>query len=496
MSILKKLAGQTAVYGLSSIVGRLLNYLLTPLYTGVFDPEEYGVVTELYAYVAFMVVLLTFGMETAYFRFVTKAKDPEKVFRNAFSLVLCVGVTVLVLMLCFSTEIAQLLRYPDQVRIIRWFALIVVVDAMISLFLARLRHENRSKKFALVNFTGIAVNIFFNLFFIWYCKQAYENNIAEGIENVPFLAMWYIPSWGIAYVFLANLISSLVKPLLLLKEIKQFRFEIDWKFVKPILLYALPMLLVGLSGIINETLDRILLKEIVLKQHDINEATRQVGVYGAVYKLSIIITLFVQAFRYAAEPFFFAQAEKEDGKKNYALVMNWFIIILSFVFLMVCLFLDVFKYFIPNSKYYEGLFVVPILLMANIFLGIYYNLSIWFKLSGHMMYGAYISGGGAFLTIIINIILIPYFGFAGAAWTTLIVYFTMSLVSFKVGQKYYPIKYQKRKGLLYLFSVVFLYFVYKLVHVDVIILDYFWRIVLIISFLLVVNKFEKTVSNI
>ena len=219
MSILKKLAGQTAVYGLSSIVGRLLNYLLTPLYTGVFDPEEYGVVTELYAYVAFMVVLLTFGMETAYFRFVTKAKDPEKVFRNAFSLVLCVGVTVLVLMLCFSTEIAQLLRYPDQVRIIRWFALIVVVDAMISLFLARLRHENRSKKFALVNLTGIAVNIFFNIFFIWYCKQAYENNIAEGIENVPFLAMWYIPSWGIAYVFLANLISSLVKPLLLLKEI-------------------------------------------------------------------------------------------------------------------------------------------------------------------------------------------------------------------------------------------------------------------------------------
>ncbi len=428
MSQIKKLAGQTAIYGLSSIVGRLLNYLLVPLYTRIFVPEAYGVVSEFYAYVTFLIVLYTYGMETAYFQFSNKNDDDNTVYSNSFSTLVISSVILSSLLIIFSQWIANFLGYADHPEYIVWFSLILAFDAITALPFAKLRQENNAKKFALIKIVNISSNIGLNLFFLAFLPHITNNNS---------FGVLYNPAIGVGYVFISNLISSLITLLFFYRDFKLFRLNINRELMSNMLVYAFPLLIAGFAGMINETLDRAILKYLVA---DKSTALHQLGVYSACYKLSIIMTLFVQTYRYAAEPFFFSQQSKKNNKRLYATIMNYFVFVCSLIFLGVMLYMNIAKYFI-GEKFHEGLQVVPVLLFANLFLGVYLNLSMWYKLSGQTKYGAWFSIVGAAITIILNFILIPVMGYMGAAWATFICYGAMMFISYIYGQKHYPIPY-------------------------------------------------------
>ncbi len=321
-----------------------------------------------------------------------------------------------------------------------WFAFILAADAITSIPFGRLRRENKAKRFALVKIFTIAFNVFFNVFFLLLCPWLYKNGYAGSID------FFYNPSIGVGYVFISNLLSSLVTLILLLPEFKKTEFKFDKSLWKEMFIYAFPLVIAGFAGMINETLDRILLKYLIAPE---NNPLAQLGIYGANYKLAIFMSLFIQAFRYAAEPFFFSQSESKDRDKVYAEVMNYFILAGSVIYIGIIIYLDVFKYFI-GEEYHSGLHVVPILLLANLFLGIYFNLSIWYKVANKTRWGAIIAIVGAIITIALNIWLIPQFGFTAAAWVTLICYLTMTLLAYFLGQKYYPVNYNVRRGLFYL----------------------------------------------
>jgi O-antigen/teichoic acid export membrane protein len=449
---IKKLLGQTAVYGLSSIIGRLLNYLLVPLYTSVFaDPSDYGVVSELYAWVAFLVVLLTFGMETAFFRFLQEHEDKEKVFQNGFLTVIGINIVFFLTLLYFNQDIADLMLYSGHNEYIILLGAIVCIDAVTALPLAKLRAEEKALQFAGIQFASIGVNIFLNLVLMLLVFDPER------------------PEEGVLFILFANLFASLVKPLLLHKHFLEIKLKFDFQLAKKMIYYALPLVIAGFAGIINETIDRILLKHILYDGSSVESLTyaeAQVGIYSACYKLAMLVTILLQAYRYAAEPFFFAQMKNEDKNKVYSKVMNFFIATVALVFLVVSLNIDIFKYFIQNEAYWVGLKVVPILLLANVFLGIYYNQSIWYKLSGQTRFGAYIAIGGACLTVIINVIFIPAHEFMASAWATLIVYALQMVASYYLGQKYYPIKYNTRKFGLYLGGAVLIYLIAQLLYLE------------------------------
>lgn len=446
MKALQKLAGQTAIYGLPSIIGRLLNYLLVPLHTGKFTTSEYGEIIEMYSYVAFLVVLLTYGMETAYFRFESK-KDSNH--QTIFSTVLISLFSSTVLFISFATffanDIATLLKYSDNSEYVIWFAYIVGLDALSSIPMARLRIENKAIRFASVNMANILVNIGLNVFWIGYCMPAHNAGESNFILNT-----FYSPEIGIGYVFIANLFATVVKFLLLTPSLLKVNFTFSKSILKDMFIYGGPLLIASIAIIINETSDKILLKWLLLDDLGLYNAKAQVGIYGGVYKLSIIISLFIQAFRYAAEPFFFSQEKEKDSKDTYALIMKYFVIICSVIFLTVMLYLDQLKRFVNNEEYWEGLHIVPILLFANIFLGIFYNLSVWYKLNGKTKYGAFIAVIGAIITLVLNVILIPKIGYTGSAWATLACYGTMAVISYVLGQKHYKINYSLKSIFFYL----------------------------------------------
>lgn len=479
---IKILAGQTAIYGLSSIIGRFLNYLLVPLHTAVFLPLQFGIITEMYAYVAFLVVLLTYGMETAFFRFTTKAEfDKTSIFSTTLVSLIISTAVFITLATLFAQPIADWLRYSDFPQYVIWFAIIVGLDAISSIPLAKLRSENKAKQFALVNLANVGVNIGLNVFFLWYCLPQYE----KGVHNF-LIDTFYNPEMGVGYVFISNLVASIVKFLLLAPVMFKARIELQLSLLQNMLWYGFPLLVAGLAGIVNETIDRIMLKRMLLD--DLGEAgtLTQIGIYGACYKISIIITLFIQAFRYAAEPFFFSQEKEKNAKEIYAKVMNYFTIVCFIAFLIVLLYLDVIRHFIQNEAFWEGLGVVPILLLANIFLGIYYNLSIWFKLTGKTQFGAYISVIGAIITIAVNYFTIPVWGYLGAAWATLICYASMTILSYALGQMNYPVPYSLKNFLLYLSLSLGIYFTSTILSFDSKWMMYAVNTSLILLFILVV----------
>lgn len=441
---IRNLMKQTAVYGLSSIVGRLLNYLLVPLYTSVFiNPSDYGVVSDLYAWVAFLLVFLTFGMETAYFRFIQDAENKEKLFQNALFTVLGFNVIFFSIILYFNNPIASFMLYDDHNEYIILLMAIVCIDSISALPLAKLRYEEKAKNFVLIQFTSILINIGLNLFFMLYLFNPDQ------------------PEEGILFILLANLCSSLIKPLFLYTSFLKLRLTFDWRLAKTMVLYALPLVIAGFAGIVNETLDRILLKQILYDPAipgSLDAAEAQVGIYSACYKLAMLVTILLQAYRYAAEPFFFSQMKNEDRNKVYVKVMNIFIALVCSVFLLVSLNIDIFKHFIRNEIYWQGLKVVPILLLANVFLGIYYNQSIWYKLSGKTKFGAYITIGGALITVAVNLIFIPTYGYMASAWATLLVYFLQMVFSYLLGQRHFLIPYNLKKFSVYIGLALVLYF--------------------------------------
>lgn len=442
MNPIKKLLGQTAIYGLPSILGRLLNYLLVPLHTKVIDPEKYGVVSELYAWVAFLIVILTFGMETSFFKFLHDKEDREEVFRNSFLTVIGINIAFFAIMLFFNQNIADAMLYSDHNEYIILLITIVCIDAVTSLPLAKLRAEEKAGKFAAIQFTSIGVNILLNVILIGFVVD--RSN----------------PEEAVFFILIANLLSSLVKPVMLYQDFLYLKWTYNVELAKEMFKYAAPLVIAGFAGIINETIDRILLKHVThASGKSIEYSMIQVGIYSACYKLAMLVTILLQAYRYAAEPFFFAQAKNQDKNKVYIKVMNYFIAMVCVVFLLVTLNIDIFKHFISKESYWVGLDVVPVLLLGNIFLGIYYNQSIWYKLSGQTKFGAYIAIGGASLTIIINLLFIPKYGYMACAWATMIVYGTQMVASYLLGQKYYPIKYNLRKFAVYLGSSLLLFWI-------------------------------------
>ena len=469
-----KLAGQTAIYGLSSIVGRLLNYILVPLYTLKFaNPADYGVVSELYAWVAFLIVILAFGMETAYFRFTQDNHDEKNIFSSSLYVISIINLVFLILILLFHQSIADGLLFSDHKEYIVLLSLIVVLDSFSAIPLARLRAKEKAIKFASIQLSSIGINIGLNfLYFICYFDL---NDPAEGVF----------------YILLINLISAAIKPLLLFKEYTGISLKPDWALMKKMALYSAPLVIAGFAGIINETLDRALLKHLLVNNHSLEYAEAQVGIYSACYKLAMLVTIFLQAYRYAAEPFFFAQAKKENRNEIYSMVMNYFIGLVCFVFLFVSLNIEVLKYFIQNEVYWVGLDIVPILLLANICLGIYYNQSIWYKLSGKTKFGAYIALTGASITIALNILYVPTYGYWACAWATLIVYVIQMILSYILGQKHFPIPYNIYKFFIYIGLAICLFFIAGEINIESYYLKLGINNLIILFFILVFYLIEK-----
>jgi O-antigen/teichoic acid export membrane protein len=449
MNPLKGLASQTAIYGVSSIVGRFLNYLLVPLFTYYFSPAEYGVVSEFYAYMGFLAVLLLFGFETGYFRFRQGSGDKARlVYPTALRFVCLANVTFFLAVLAFSDEIAGALDYSDHPEYVWWTAGIVAMDSSGAVAFARLRAENKAARFAAIKLTEIAMNVLLNLFFIVYCRHAHleaPDSLAGSLWN---------PQIGVGYIFLANLAASGVKLVLLTPQLRGVLVGFDRELLGRMLRYSLPMVIIGFAGIVNEMLDRAVLK--YLLPYDLHTNLKLLGIYSACYKLSIVMSLFIQAFRYAAEPFFFAFAGNREAPKTYAEVLNYFVIFCVFIFLAVAVYLDIFKYFI-GEPFRVGLQVVPILLIANIFLGIYVNLSIWYKLSDRTAMGALVALGGAGITVTLLFWWVPLMGYVGAAWATLVCYAGMALISYALGRRYYPVPYDIKRVTGYLLFGLGLY---------------------------------------
>ena len=446
---LKKLASQTVIYGFSSVLGRLLNYLLVPLYTRLFLPEVYGIVTELYAYVTFLLILLTYGMETGLFRFGNDKQNFNKVYSSILFSLSVTSSLFIIIVLVFLEPIASAMQYSEHPEYILWMALIVALDAFTSIPFARLRLENKAWKFAIIKLINICTNIGFNLFFLIYCPKLLNSNPDSFILNI------YSPNIGVGYVFISNLLANIITLIILLPEIFNVKIKVDFKLLKTILKYSLPLLVAGFAGMINETLDRVMLKHLV--PEELNPMA-QLGIYGANYKLAVLMTLFIQMFRYAAEPFFFQNKNESNARQLYAKATKYFIIFGLMIFLGVMFYIDIIKYFI-SPNYHEGLKVVPILLIANLFLGIFFNFSIWYKLNDMTKYGAWLAIFGAVITIVLNLVLVPIYGYVGAAWATLVCYFLMTLLSFYWGQKYYKVPYEVGNGVFYFVLALSLYFI-------------------------------------
>ena len=455
MSALRTLAGQTAIYGLSSIVARFLNFLLVPLYTSkfVFEPAEYGVVTALYSWTALLNVVLTFGMETTFFRFANKdhVKDSPDGGRVLYSTatwgLFFPALAFMVLGGLFAQQIAEGLHFGAYAISVLMLVLIIGIDAITAIPMARLRQEGRPWKYAAINLLSVGVNIALSLFFLLYCMKRYNMG-----ESNALIEAVYDPSLGVGYVFAINLVSTAVKLLVLLPSWPAFR-GMNIELLRAMFAFGAPLMIAGLAGMVNETADRVILK--YLLPADI--ADSELGIYGACYKLAVLITLFIQAFRMGAEPFFFSHAKEKDSKETFARIMNIFVAVCMSAFLVVMLFLDLFKWFIPNPAYHVGLRVVPILMLANVFLGIYYNQSVWYKLTDRPRVGSTISIIGAGITIALLFALIPALGYMGAAWATLICYASMAIISYVWGQRHYPIPYDVGRVLAYMAFAVFLW---------------------------------------
>lgn len=436
------------IYGLGTIVPRVLNYLLlTPFFTYIFYKGEYGVFSELYAFVAVLLVVLTYGMETTYFRFAEAEKNKNRVFSTAFGSILISSLIFVLLVFMFSGSISSLIQYASNPEYILWIAGIVAVDALVSIPFAKLRQENKAFKFAIIKFSSVAINIGLNAAFF------YEKWSAPDPHSVQI---------SIEYIFIANFLSSAFTLLLLLPEIIKIKPSFSPILLLRMLKYALPLLVVGVAGIINEHGDKIILKYLI---SDSENAMDQLGIYSANYRLAVLMTIFTQMFRYAAEPFFFSQEKEKNSKKTYADVMKYFTIFGLLIFLGVTLYIDVVKYFI-GAPFREGLDIVPLILLANLFLGIYFNLSIWYKLTNRTIYGAIIAIIGMVITLGLNFVLVPEFGFRGAAWATFFCYLTMMLISFFWGKKFYKITYDLRSLAIYFFLAISLYFVHRFLDLD------------------------------
>ena len=448
MSVVKKLASDTALYGLSSIVGRFLNWLLVAVHTRVFDqPKLLADNNQLYVWVILLNILYTYGMETAFFRF-AKKENRQEYFNLILTYIILTSILFSLIIFFYATPIINWMGFPGKERLIVWFAIILATDAIAAIAFVKLRAENRAKRFVFIRITNIFINIGLNAFYLMFCKYIHEGLFLESWK--PFADYFYNPSIGPDYIVWANFIASLITILLLWREFIDFRFSFDFQKFKPVLIYAYPLLIMGLAGAINQTADRLMLTKILpegfYKGLTSDDAF---SIYANVYKLSIFMLLVVQAYRYAADPFFFSKAEDKNSPIMLALATKWFTIACILIWVGVSVNIDLIS-LILGKNYRSGIIVVPILLLANLFIGVYQNISMWFKLSDKTHFGTYFTILGMVITVILNIILIPILGYVGCAITFAISSFIMMVLCYYYGQKYYPIPYELKSVITYL----------------------------------------------
>ena len=432
MANMKSLAKDTAIYGLSSIVGRFLNYLLVPLYTTQLSAASggYGVITNMYAYTALILVLLTFGMETTFFRFANKeGEDPQKVYSTILTAVGFTSLVFIALIFTFITPLSDVMGYAEHPSYIWVMAITVAIDAFQCIPFAYLRYKKRPIKFAVLKMLFIVINILLNLVFFLVLPKLYAD-YPDVIGNI------YDPSVGVGYAFYINLACTGMITFCFYKELTGFKYAFDAALMKRMLQYSWPILVLGIAGILNQTADKILFPYI----YKAGNAHEQLGIYSAASKITMIMAMITQAFRYAYEPFVFGKAKDKDNRDTYAKAMKFFIIFTLLAFLVVMGYIDILKFLI-GKDYWNGIGVIPIVMAAEIMMGIYFNLSFWYKLIDKTIWGAWFSGIGCAVLIAINVIFVPQYGYLACAWAGFAGYGTAMTLSYFVGQKYYPIKY-------------------------------------------------------
>lgn len=447
MANLKSLAKDTAIYGMSSILGRFLNYLLVPLYTSNISAASggYGIITNLYAYTALLLVILTYGMETTFFRYANKTnEDPQKVYSSTLIMVGFTSLLFIVLVSIFLQPLSGVMGYSDHSSYVWVMAATVSIDAFQCIPFAYLRYKKRPIKFAALKLLFIAFNIALNLLYFVVLPDLYKS-YPDIIQHI------YNPETGVGYAFYINLVCTASITFFFYKELTGFKYTFDKELAKRMLSYSWPILILGIAGILNQTADFILFPYL----YKGSQAHQQLGIYGAASKIAMIMAMITQAFRYAYEPFVFGKGNDKDNRETYAVAMKYFIIFTLLAFLVVMGYINILRHIIGRD-YWEGLKVVPIVMAGTIMMGIYFNLSFWYKLIDKTIWGAYFSGIGCFVLILINIIFVPQYGYMACAWAGLIGYATAMTLSYFVGQKKYPINYPlKSIGIYVLMTVIF-----------------------------------------
>ena len=488
MAGLKSLAKDTAIYGLSSIVGRFLNYMLVPLYTAVLPASTggYGVVSNVYAFTALMLVLLTFGMETGFFRFANKSgEDPMKVYAN--SLLSVGGVSLIFVLLCllFLQPISNLLDYGDHPEFIAMMAVVVALDSFQCIPFAYLRYKKRPVKFAAIKLLSIIGGIGLNLFFLLVCPWL-------NVHCPATISWFYDPDYLVGYIFISNLIISVVQMFFFIPELTGFAYKLDRVLLKRMVVYSFPVLILGLVGILNQTVDKMIYPFLF---EDRQEGLVQLGIYAATSKIAMVMAMFTQAFRYAYEPFVFGKDREGDNRKMYAAAMKYFLIFSLLAFLAVMFYLDLLRYLVAKG-YWEGLGVVAIVMLAEICKGIYFNLSFWYKLTDKTYWGAYFSVIGCVIIVVLNILFVPVYGYLASAWASVAGYAVILLLSYWIGQKEYPIRYDLKSLGLYVLLAAVLYVIGEQVPIPNLVLRLAFRTVLLLLFIAYIIKKDLPLSQI
>jgi O-antigen/teichoic acid export membrane protein len=480
---------------MGTILPRLLNFLLTPLLTYSFAPAQFGINTELYSFIAFLNIIFIYGMETTFFNFNSKWENKEEVYNTTLSSLFVTTLILCLPFLLFSGSISELLTSPNAHYLpvfIVWSILIIATDTFAVIPYAKLRAESKALQFSVLKLLNVIINFGLTVFFLVYCKKAYET------QDGSRLAELYNPEIGIGYAFLANLIANAVSLIFLYPQFSRWKFGVNRELLISMLHYTWPLIILGLAGNINDTADRLMIKWLI---PDRAEAQNAQGIYGACYKIAILMNIFIQAFRFAADPFFFSKAKDKDSKQIYALVMKYFIIFCLLLFLATVLNLSWLQKLV-DVQYRVGLGVVPILLLAYLCYGVVVNLSIWFKLSAQTRFGAVISVAGAVITLVVNIVFVPRYSYMACAWATLAAFAGMMVLSYWLGQKFFPIRYNLRAITVYAviaFSLYFISFLFdsleshivRLVLNNLLIVIFGW-----IVYILEINNLKKLNKNV
>ena len=485
---MRNLAKDTAIYGLSSIIGRFLNWLLVPLYTRTLESiGEYGEVTNIYGWTALLLVILTYGMETGFFRFINKKEEQEplRVYTSTLYSIVFTSMLFMTGSLLFLTPISNMLGYGNHPEFIGIMACIVAVDAICCIPFAYLRYRCRPVRFAAIKLFNIFLNISLNIFFLVICPKLYNSH--------PELIRWfYHPDYGVGYIFISNLFTTVITFLMLMPEMRlALRAKFDFQRLKNILRYTVPILIFGVAGIFNQTADKILFPFLF---EDKAFAKSQLGIYGACFKIAVVMVMFIQAFRYAYEPFIFAKNKDYDNKKSYIEAMKYFLIFSLLIFLSVMFYIDIVKHII-DARFFSGLRVVPIVMLGELFFGIFFNLSIWYKLTDKTHWGAYFSIVGCVLTIVIIVGFVPRYGFIACAWASFVSNFVMMLLSYFIGQRKFPIAYNLRSTLFYISIAAVFYAVGMLLPIESMIIRLSFRTALLLFFIAIIIKKDLPLSE-